>query len=367
MEQGCFLNLNKKRRFANTFCMSRENQKKIIIFGIYTGVTGIVILSFKYLLPLVTPFVFALLIAALIEKPVAFLEKNWHIKRTAGSVIAVVILSVILILTAYFGGRTLINQIRNFMENSGKYCEKAKEIIGNFCKKFDGLFCLKEGSSYCYVDGQVQNIMRNLSEKGGSIAINNSKNLISGFTMLFTAFAITIMGTLFISKDMENFKQGIRKNYFKKEIIFIGARLKAVLGTYFKTEFIIMSITSAICIVGLLFLKNKYAFLLGIIIGLVDALPILGTGTIFIPWSIVLLLMRNIKKAAFIFVLYLVCYYVRQFLEPKLMGDKFGISPVIMLLSIYAGLKLFGIMGVFLGPIALILSKELSAMIIKNL
>lgn len=68
-----------------------------------------------------------------------------------------------------------------------------------------------------------------------------------------------------------------------------------------------------------------------------------------------------------IMILYLICYYTRQFLEPKLMGVKFGMSPTVMLITIYAGLKLFGVMGVFTGPVALILIREISDIVIKNL
>ena len=114
-------------------------------------------------------------------------------------------------------------------------------------------------------------------------------------------------------------------------------------------------------------MKNPYALLLGIVIGFVDALPILGTGTIFLPWVLVLVFMHKLKQASMIMILYLICYYTRQFLEPKLMGDKFGMSPTVMLITIYAGLKLFGVMGVFTGPVALILIREISDIVIKKL
>ena len=77
--------------------------------------------------------------------------------------------------------------------------------------------------------------------------------------------------------------------------------------------------------------------------------------------------MKNFKQAVFIFLLYIVCYYTRQFLEPKLMGDKLGISPVMMLASIYVGMLLFGIVGVFTGPVAYVLIKEIAGIILMQL
>lgn len=206
-----------------------------------------------------------------------------------------------------------------------------------------------------------------INEKIVSGVVDNSPGYISGFTMVFTGVAVFIMATVFISGDMSSIRSSVKKNIFGKEIIYLGRRLKTVLGNYLKTELIIMAITCVICCVGLFIMKNPYALLLGIVIGFVDALPILGTGTIFLPWVLVLVFMHRLKQASMIMILYLICYYTRQFLEPKLMGDKFGMSPTVMLITIYAGLKLFGVMGVFTGPVALILIREISDIVIKKL
>ena len=85
------------------------------------------------------------------------------------------------------------------------------------------------------------------------------------------------------------------------------------------------------------------------------------------PWGVILIFMGRYPEAVGIFAIYLVCYYVRQFLEPKLMGNNLGVSPILMLLSLYLGLVLFGITGVITGPIAAILIREISLRAIKNL
>lgn len=347
--------------------MSRDNINKFKILLVYVGVTLGTVLVFKYMLPVVAPFVVALLVAALIENPVGFLEKKLHLKRTFGAIIMIVLIFAVLFVGAYFGGKQLIRQVRNLTTNYEKIFAKFIRVADDCCCKIDSTFCLKGGTSFSYLSEQTEKTMKNITDGAVSSAMNHSANLLAGFTMLFTGVAITIMGTIFLSKDMEHIKSSVGKSVFGQEIKHLWYRLKEVLGTYFKTELIIMALTCGICTLGLFLLKNPYAFLLGVLIGLVDALPILGTGTVFIPWTIVLLLLKDVKKAVFIFLIYLVCYYSREFLEPKLMGNKLGVSPVMMLLAIYVGLKLFGILGVFTGPVALILIKELSAMIIKNL
>ena len=352
---------------VHTLTMSREYIFKFKILGIYTGVTIVTVFAFRYMLPIAAPFVIAVLVAAIIERPVAYFEQKFKVKRTIGAVVMIVLIFVVLGAAVYFGGRLLVKQIKNLMENYESYVNRFSNIANDCCCRIDKAFSLKTGTSFAYLSEQADKTVSRISDGAMSSVMNRSVNLISGFTMLFTGIAITIMGTIFLSKDMSRVRDGVRKNIFGEELIYIGGRLKEVLGTYFKTELIIMAITSGICTLGLFLMKNPYAFLLGIFIGLVDALPILGTGTIFIPWAIILLLLKDFKKAVFIFLIYIICYYSRAFLEPKLMGNKLDASPVLMLFAIYVGLKLFGILGVFTGPIALILIKEISSMLIKDL
>ena len=319
--------------------MSRDYTTKLKILSVFAVVSGVIYLVFKYMLPVVAPFIIALIISVLVDRPVTFLENKCHIKRSIGTLVIVIAAMALLCLFVCYGGKILVKQVYDSIN-------KIEEYKLPFNLNMD---------------------IKVINEKIVSGVVDNSPGYISGFTMVFTGVAVFIMATVFISGDMSSIRSSVKKNIFGKEIIYLGRRLKTVLGNYLKTELIIMAITCVICCVGLFIMKNPYALLLGIVIGFVDALPILGTGTIFLPWVLVLVFMHRLKQASMIMILYLICYYTRQFLEPKLMGDKFGMSPTVMLITIYAGLKLFGVMGVFTGPVALILIREISDIVIKKL
>jgi len=102
-------------------------------------------------------------------------------------------------------------------------------------------------------------------------------------------------------------------------------------------------------------LGNRYAVLLGIGIAIVDALPILGSAMIYIPWAIASLINGDILTAAILFSTFLICQVIREILEPKLIGNRIGIKPLYTLMSMFVGLKLFSIAGFFLGPIGLLI------------
>lgn len=121
----------------------------------------------------------------------------------------------------------------------------------------------------------------------------------------------------------------------------------------------IIGIVVVECCIGLWLLGSPYFLVLGIAIGLTDALPFIGTGTLLIPIAAVLLFQKSYALAAGYGVLFLLTYLTREFLEPKLIGNKLGIYPIVMAAVVYAGLYLYGPGGVLLGPVSLLLILEI--------
>lgn len=99
--------------------------------------------------------------------------------------------------------------------------------------------------------------------------------------------------------------------------------------------------------------------MLGIIVGVVDALPVFGTGTILIPWMLFNLIMKDFLSAGVVLVAYVITYFVREIMESKCMGDKLGISPFTMLVIIFVGLLVYGIPGFITGPVSFVIIKAL--------
>lgn len=347
--------------------MNSTAKRKFRIAAIIIGVTLGVYLFIKYLLPLVAPFVFAFLIALLIDRPVGFMVKKLRWKRIACVMVMIAVVFLVLGVSVFFAGRALVKQVQRLANNYTEYGEAINEMTNNCCDEVDKFLKLKSGSSYEFVSSHAEEAVDGLTDAIVPTIMDRSVDVASWVAGFFTVLTLVIMGTVFMSKDMEKMRAGVQGSLFKDEIMFFGTRMKDILGNYFKSQLIIMSLTFGICTLGLYLMGNPYAFLLGILIGLVDALPVFGTGTVFIPWGIILIIMGKYKSAAGIFFIYFICYYSRQFLEPKLMGNRLGVSPTLMLISLYLGLVLFGITGVITGPIGAIIVKEISGQLIKNL
>ena len=189
-------------------------------------------------------------------------------------------------------------------------------------------------------------------------AINFAKNipvlLITVFTTLFTAF--------FLLKDNIRFYDGAKNffgNDFCNKFFQIKESLLSVIFTYLKAQLIIESIIFTVLFLGFSYLGLKYTLLLAFFTAIVDVFPILGTGTVLVPLSVFYFLTGSSATGWGLLVLYGVAILVRQLCEPKIIGSKLGIHPLLSIFSIYAGMKLFGFWGIFLGPAAAILVKNL--------
>ena len=120
-----------------------------------------------------------------------------------------------------------------------------------------------------------------------------------------------------------------------------------------------MLLTTLICTGGFWLLKNPYYILAGMGIGILDALPIFGTGTILVPWGIFCFFQKRWGEGLILMALYLICYLLREILEAKMIGNRVGLTSLETLISMYVGLQLFGIAGFLLGPIGLLLIEEM--------
>jgi sporulation integral membrane protein YtvI len=134
---------------------------------------------------------------------------------------------------------------------------------------------------------------------------------------------------------------------------------KKTLSGYLKAYLLIMLITFFEVFIGLSILKVNYAFILAIVIAIVDILPVLGTGAVLVPWAILAFIGGNAPLGIGLIVLYGVTLIARQIIEPRIIGSTLGLHPLMTLASVYIGLKLLGLAGIFIGPIlALLLFKK---------
>ncbi len=344
----------------------QENEKfrKLMkILGMAVAVYGV----FRYLLPLVMPFLFAC-VAAVLLKPSACwisekLQIRWRGRRFgigAGAVgiVELGILFLLLGLGIYAGSRKLYGEMYLLSERFPYWIEKLDICLTGICHELEHSFGLKADSVVFLMQEMIINFMDTIKQGVMPYIMGNSLTIAKwcvGCCIITVLFAIGVM--LFI-QELDTWKERMENSVFHQEFVRTGRLLRRVGNAYVRTQGLIMILTMEICTIGFSLLGNPYSILAGIGIGLLDALPIFGTGTVLIPWAIGACLRGKWLRGLVIFGLYVICYFVRQILEAKLMGDKVGLSPLETLISMYVGLQLFGILGVLLGPVGVLVVKE---------
>ena len=179
---------------------------------------------------------------------------------------------------------------------------------------------------------------------------------------ILLAIVFSILASYFLIRDKKKLKLALTRvigEGASAKLHEIKFYLHEAVFAYLKAQCILMSITFVEVFIGLSVLNVKYAFLFALIIAIVDAIPVFGTGTILIPWAIYNVIVGRFSFAVGLVIIYAVCLVVRQFLEPKILSSQIGVHPLLTLLAMYVGYRTIGIIGMIFGPLIALVTKNL--------
>jgi len=320
----------------------------------------LVLLLLIKVIPYVAPFVVALFITFIIERPVSFLTTKLKLPR--GAAVGI----VLLFFTLVTGGIVILI----FSELVNEIWRLTREIpSAQVVKGYIDILLGRVQNLYLSLPAELERTIRDsLGSVVGSISaflqslLNYLLDMVKLLPQLFLFIVISLVASFFMSRDREKISRFVYKQMpegWRNKIRTMKEDLFAALVGFIKAQSILISVTFIELLIGYSLIGVKYVFSLALITAVVDALPVLGTGTILIPAAAINLIMGNVPKALAFIALYIVILIVRQFLEPKVVAQSLGLHPLVTLISIYVGLQLFGIIGLFLGPIIVVIIKAL--------
>lgn len=322
----------------------------------------LIMYSFSYLYRIATPIFFSFLIYLCIE-PLARRLHKLGMKKSIASGISVLLFTII-ILGAFSGiAYILTKQGTELAANLPKYQEMLKEQIANITAQVQDKFEtlppnldlverateLIEGAS-ATLQGFAKTVLLNIV------------GYVSSFSTFVFNFVVGIILAYFLSIEITSWKQTAEDktpNTFKKAFYFLRNNVFKGIALYIKAQAKMISITFIVILIALVLLGVDNAFVISVVAAIFDILPLLGVGTVFIPWIIYLVIVGKISLAIWLSALFLFVVLTRQILEPKITGDSLGVSAFTMLAFMIISLSLFGVAGVILSPILMILIKAL--------
>ena len=337
---------------------SLEYRHKIMVLGFIGTMMLASYFIIKYILPLLWPFIAGVVLALIFKPVIQFLNKYLRINTMVGTLIVLGFVSAIIQIVAGFLIRGMLSQITILFKNMDIYMAAADDYLCDMCNTIGKTVGMEGDSLFLTVTRNINEFMSGLESKITAIIMGTSIPAIMAFVELIIGVALVIVSLFLFVKDMDKIKKYLKTFYFSKEVMFVTRRVFVVTKAYFKAQIIIMAIIALECVAGFMFLGNKYALLLGVLIGALDALPLFGVGAILLPWTIIYIAMGDFVKAAIMFTIFIVCYFTREFLEPKLIGNKIGINPIVALMSIYIGFKILGFAGMFMAPLVFVIVRD---------
>lgn len=325
-----------------------EWRRRFTIIGIIVGV----FLGYRYLLPVVLPFLLAWILAVWIYPITVKTERRFKIKKTLTGSLILVLLFGIAGLVLYLGLAELFSQIKSAVSHYYVFENWFGGFVNNCCQMLEDVTGIAAKESRRYVLTQVSNIQEQFVTAVSPQALLKIFSGLKSILVVFSGVVVVFISTILIIGDMENLRKKIWDYHWLVGTRRVIRRLKKTTVTYLKAQGIIMVLVAAVCAVGLWILKNPYFLILGIALGALDTLPLIGTGMFLYPAAVICLIKGNTFGAVGCVLLDVVTSLLREFLEPRLLGGKLGISPIVVLAAVYIGIFLFGAWGVILGPLA---------------
>lgn len=327
--------------------------KRYVIF--FATVIG-VYLFMKFLSPIFSPFILAFILAGLLDRLTGKLPLKIKKSFLAGAVLLFTLAGVLLLL--WFLGGVIFQKGGEIAEQFYGCSDQLCGLLGNCCDFMESSFGIDGQAMETYVLEQVNVFVENLEVNILPAIMNKSVSYAKNAAGFAGFFVVTVIAVFLILKDYEAIMETIRKEQNFQSVREVAGKILIYLKTYLKAQLIILFIISAVCAAVLGVIRIEGGIVYGIITGLMDTLPFIGTGIMLLPLAFLRLMEKNYFQAGAIVCLYAACALLREFLEPKLIGSKVGIWPVGILFSVFAGVKLFGIFGIIKGPLGLVIICE---------
>lgn len=336
--------------------------KIVINFIIYIVAILLLLLVLPKLLGFFFPFVIGWLIAIIANPMVRFLEKKVKLLRKHSSAITIIFVIALIVAAGAFVISIIVREAKGLINDW-------PEIEKNLIERFGSINVYINKITASLPENVRNSVDKAIAGLGDSLlaylrdlpmpSMSDAGNFVNNVADGFLAVIVTILSAYFFAACREELLAGLQKRMPESVIeywrLVYGNFIKAF-GGYFKAQFKIMLILLVIMFVGFEILRMDYSFLIALGIALLDVLPVFGTGAVLWPWAIIDMFTGNYIRAIGFVVIYLICQVVKQVLQPKMVGDSIGMHPLLTLLSMFIGYKLYGVIGmIFFIPIGMVI------------
>ena len=322
-------------------------------------------LTGKFLLPLVSPFLLGTALALAAEPMVRFLNRRAHMPRAVSTAIGVSMafcfLALLLLMLCAFALRQ-VKALAGILPNLEETARSGLALVQ--ARLLELASHAPQGIRPLLED----NVRALLADSGSLLGkltswlLGLAGSILSHVPDSALGLGTAILSAFLISAKLPHIRKWLLRRVQRQQLRTILAsarRMRGVLGKWLLAQCKLMSLTFCILAAGLTLLRIPSSLLWAVLVALVDALPILGTGTVLVPWSVVCFLQGDTPRALGILGIYITAALTRSMLEPKLLGKHLGLDPLVTLMALYIGYRLWGVGGMLLAPLLTVAALQL--------
>ncbi len=349
--------------------MLLEKQRAFIIQVVYWAIyAAIAVVALKYGVGLILPFLIGFLVAAILQRPIRAAKKMLHTERKLVSVAVVTLFYLAFGGVLFFIGNRMVFGLQRLLPMIPTlYTSYVEPFLSDGFKGFEELFMKTHSPLLMAISEWDDQLLSSLGNMVSNLSVR-AMSLLSGFAAslpgLFIRVVLAVISTFFIASDYRHitgFCLGQLSPRGREIFLEIKRYVLGTLLVCIRSYLIIMCITFAELSLFFTVIRLKHAVLIAAFIAVFDILPVLGTGGIMIPWTVIALVSGRVALALKLIVIYLIVTVIRNIVEPKIVSGQLGLHPVVTMMSLFVGAQLFGGIGLFGGPILLSLLVNLNA------
>lgn len=314
-------------------------------------IVAVVYFFLQYLTPLFSPILTAMLFVTIFGPFLKSLQARLHIHRQLGAILLLVLgcglLAVMIWVLFSWAVGSLpewVSQLETLEQELRQIIQKGSSVIGEVLG-IDGEYLestlqarLGEGMDYLQAEGAAGML-------SGSLQYLKKLALLGGFFVTF------VIAAVLLARDYDRIMNKLLDREEFHVLLEVICGVIRYIATFVRAQLVIMTAISLAAGVALSVSGIRNGALWGLLAGLLDALPFIGTGIVLMPLAVAQLFQGNYGRAVVCLTLYAACVFLREILEPRLIGRRMGISPIAVLMAVYAGIRLFGLWGIIKGPL----------------
>ncbi len=320
------------------------------------AIIGAVYFFLKYLSPLLAPILVAMLFVTIFGPTLKKMQKKFHIHRQVGAVILllVAVTGVGLIIWILFSW--IVGSLPQLLGRLDALEQQAGTIIHDIC----GAVGRTIGIDSVYLEemlmGHLEEGINYLQEDAFPGMLSQSLTYVKAVGTVIGFLATFLIASVLLAKDYDRIMNNLLDREECHVLLEVICGIIRYIATFVKAQLLIMGAIAVLAAFVLAIVGIENGALWGILCGLLDVLPFIGTGIVLVPLAIVQLVYGRMGQALVCVILYGCCAFLREMLEPRLIGSRVGVPPIAVLASVYAGVQLFGIWGIIKGPLGFMIA-----------